>query len=185
MPATRIALPLIVFVAAIGIALAASLLPFIPTWHTFQVVTTMFALAAGLAAAVWLIRGVWLQTGERLTQGFRLVLAMAASFLIGASLLFVCFLSLVGLNGFLFPPIYSHQVDFPAYETTIYVFDTSFLDPSTSFSYRKGWLPFLHEIGNFGGVSASDVQIVQEGEWAVADFFKLHLPTAAVERLGY
>ncbi len=179
---TRIVLPIATFVVFVGIALTAALLPFIPEWSVFQSMTCYLSLAGAFGTGIWMVIGIWNHTQTRLSQGFRTILSLSVGFVGAAVFLFSTFLCLMGLHGFLFEPRYVKQAEFAAFDTTIYVYDSSFLDPEASFTVRRGWLPFMEEIGNFGGVSASDIELTQDGEWAVCDVFRYHLTTGEFER---
>jgi hypothetical protein len=180
MNATRLVLPILAFLVALGIAIVATILPFIPEWSSFQVITVCLALAAGLATGIWLLREVWLQAGTRLTSGFKVVLFLSVGFLATVGYGVAGLFSIFMLHGGLFAPIYVRQFDFPAYQTTIYVYDSSFLDPEVSITVRRGKLPLMDDVGTFGNYEASGVELSQAGEWAVCELFKMHLPTGEV-----
>jgi hypothetical protein len=179
---TRIILPIIAFLGAITIAMASVLLPFIPTWTPFQTITAALALMGSVVASAGLIRGIWLQTRAKMQDTFRVLLTLATGFVMAAILYVAGMICLFLLSGGLFAPHFHHEVQFPDHNVTIYVYDNSFLDTSTLFNYRSGWWPFTHPIGSFGGVTAADTEIFQDGEWAVHEMFKLHLPSGELLR---
>lgn len=179
---TRIILPLITFFIFLAAAITTAIVPFIPEWEIFQNLTCYLSLTGGLAACIWLIRGVWMQAKEIMKPSFRTILTLSSGFVGAAVWLTSSFVCLVAMHGFLFSPNYLKQAEFPEYNTTIYVYDNSFLDPEALIYVRQGWLPLMHQVGNFGGVSAADIEISQNGEWAVCDVFQLNLSTGAVVR---
>ncbi len=184
MLSTRIILPITAFLGAIALAVTFAILPFIPSWNTFQEITAFMAMLGSVASAIWLARGVWKQTSERMQQAPRIILTVASSCVMAGMLFFAAIVCVFSLSGGLFEARFTQQFDYPEYNTTIYVYDNSFLDPEAKFTYQDGWLPFEKEIGSFGGMSAGDPGLSQEGEWVVCSLFRLHLPTGTVERDG-
>lgn len=179
----RLVLPISFFLLFIAIPLTTAALPFIPEWLTFQEITVYASLLTALALGVLMVRGIWLQTKERLQTGFRWVLTVAVGFL-GFGILFVAaFLCEIGLHGLFESTTADHQIEFPAYATTVYVYDSSWLDPAMTLKMRRGKLPFTEEMGTNYHYNASQFEMHVDGEWAESDVVRLHLPTGKWEKV--
>lgn len=187
MSLTRIYLPIVSFLVAVTVVIAAAMLPFIPSWATFQVCSMVLGTLGLIAAGVWLLRGVWVQTRERIHIGFRWVLVVAIAALILMSLVGVlgCFLWFT--NGPLRPQ-FLRQFEFPEYETTIYIYDPTMDQPDPVYRIQRGWLPFNEFLlttdpkpGTWG--ADESMEVVQSGEWAIGEGFKVYLPTGRLEVL--
>ncbi len=188
MPLTRIYLPLISFLVAVAVLIVAAMLPFIPSWARFQWCSMGLATLGLLATEAWLMRGVWVQTRQQMRIAFRMVLMVAIAAAVIMSLVGVLLCFMWSNNGPLRPQ-YVRQFEFPEYETTIYVYEPSRSDFGPFFKIKRGWLPlndFLisrePEIG--GWIREESMQMIQSGEWAIGDGFKVYLPTGRLEVLN-
>jgi hypothetical protein len=179
----RLVLPIVFFVLCIAISLTTASLPFIPEWLRFQEMTVYASLLTALALGVLMVRGIWLQTKERLKTGFRWVLTIAIGFLSLGMLFMTAFLSEISIHGLFESTSADHQIDFPAYATTVYVYDSSWLDPAMTLKMRRGKLPFTEEMGTNYHYSASQFEMHVDGEWAESDVVRLHLPTGKWEKV--
>lgn len=175
----RILLPLLVYLAAGAIAVLASRLPFIHEWTTFQWVTISFACLGAFAASIWLIVGIWKESRQRLRAGFRWVLLLAGSFVVLCLWFFASVGSLLYCSNGPLQPIYVQQFEFPAYETTIYVFEKIVPEYEIIYRIRRGRLPFTQTLGevDFGYDDPQDFDVTQDGEWAVGRGIRVYLPT--------
>jgi hypothetical protein len=180
MTTTRILIPIGAFLLASAIVLLATFLPWIPEWELFQIITAAMGILGAAVAAGLLLRGIWLQTRTRMQQGSRVVLVLMTGFVTFGALLFSSAMTTFILNRGFFEPILKQKFEFPEYSTTVYVYDSSFFDPETTFKLRHGSLPFAFEAGRFPGYDPDHLTVEQEGEYAVYGDFKVFLPTGEI-----
>ena len=73
-----------------------------------------------------------------------------------------------------FPPEFDHSQELPQNNTTIYIYDNSFLDPYTIVRERISWTPFTKKVAGFGAM-ASEVNFEEEGDWITWGNNKINL----------
>jgi hypothetical protein len=174
---TRILIPIIAFILAILITALAAGLPWIPEWRLFQIITAILGLLGATASMIFLLRGIWLQAREKM-DNMLLMLIIVFTGMVTSGILFMAGLfTLFVIDGGLFAPVFKQKFAFPEYGITIYVYDSSFLDPEAQFRVRRSALPFALYAGTFHGYDAEHLTVEQEGEYAVFGDFKVHLPT--------
>lgn len=72
------------------------------------------------------------------------------------------------IGGGPFGATYSKQFHFAELGATIYLYDSSFLDPETTVYVRRGWLPLREQVMHLGG-APGDVDVVLRGNLVMID----------------
>ena len=180
MPRNRILRPILIFVLSLGWIIGMAALPWIPEWYDFQLVSGGIGWLAALIAGVFLVRGLLLQTKGRWQMVWRIVAASATGVLqIGLLYIGILVVALSSYGGF-WPPDLIDKLEFPEYNTTLYIYNVGWLDGDYILRVRHGFLPFYTEIKSENGGRFQSLEFVQEGEWAVSGDLRIYLPSGKV-----
>ncbi|HEX2736492.1 MAG TPA: hypothetical protein VHM70_33045 [Polyangiaceae bacterium] len=145
-------------IAALGLAAA----QWIPEWQRVSdVVATSLVLAMGGIGVVLFNRFRRRASGHQ-APGWRLTVNVLVALVGLSAWSFAAVLVLFMSAGFPFGATYHSQLPFPEYHTTLYLYDSSFLDPSTTVFVRQGWLPLRRELASLG-VAPRNVEVVLHG----------------------
>jgi hypothetical protein len=180
MTRTRILFPILGFLFAIGFVCAAAFLPWIPEWYTFQTIAGFVGVLGGLVAGILLVRGIWLQTAASMKVQFRILLAGASGLVMAAVLYFAFMITALSADGGFMGPEFVRKFEFPEYGTTIYVYDDGFFDAQALFRTKPNALPFAWDVIRIPDWDTEHTEFEQEGEWAVCENLRIHLPTGEV-----
>jgi hypothetical protein len=145
---------------AAGIALAAA--PWIPEWTAFVDAVLVLLVFVAAAAGVALFLGVRHSVRQRVPAKWRLPVNLLSAALVFGAWGFLVLVAGVAASDFPFGPRYARQFKFPEYDSTVYLYDSSFLDPSTTVFVRQGWLPLRTRVVTLNG-NPKDVDVVQHG----------------------
>jgi hypothetical protein len=153
--------PLSLFFGCQGLAFLIAVANWIPEWELFQKISIVVLMLGALVGASWLFWNGRRYIKDRIQMNLRILVTVLGTVFLVMHLLGVSLLCAFAAGG-IWPPEYHHQVEFPEYGATLYIFDTSFLDASATVYLRKGWLPFMHQVGSYG-MAGSEVEVTQAG----------------------
>jgi len=142
----RLGIWLLAFVGSVvlGVVLAAPW--WIPEW---QVIVDGIVLCLMLAAAVASIasfNAARRRISKRVSTKWRWLAYFFLAVPVVVVWSFGALLTVFAIAGGPFGATYSRQVHFAELETTIYLYDSSFLDPETTVYKRRGWLPLRERV---------------------------------------
>lgn len=180
--AARVRVRLSVLVGALVLALAVGAPLWVPEWEPFvEVVIGGLVLLAGWAAIglfVALRRSV--RTSE--SRALRLLAVVFGALVLFGTWAFAALIASVSMvDGFPFGATYERQLEFPEYGTTVYLYDSSFLDRCTTVFVRQGLLPVRKEVLSLG-VAPESLDIVQHGSLLMINDRELDLVTGTLAR---
>ncbi len=178
----RILFPILTFVLSLGWIVAMAALPWIPEWHDVQIVSGGVGWLSALISGIFLVRGLLLQTKGRWLLGWRIAAASATGLLLGGLLYVGLLVVALSAYGGFWPPELVEKIEYPEYKTTLYIYNVGWMDADYIVRVRHGFLPFYTEIKSNNGRYYQSLEFVQDGEWAVSEDLRIHLPSGEVAK---
>lgn len=182
MPKLKLPLLILAYMALLAFACLCFFVPWIPEWSAMADVGGVLGTLGSFCIGAWIVVTVWVQGRERLPDSVRILLSLGLGFFVGIVTFVASMMALFTIQGGLFDPVFIARYEFPDHGRTLYLYDASFLDPAYEVRVRKGFWPWSGQVLRGGGDPVNLV-VLQEGEWAVSDLFRIHLPTCTAEPL--
>lgn len=175
--AARAGVWLSLFVGAFVLAIAVGSPLWIPEWEPFVELVIGALVLVAAWAGVALLRAVHRYVRQNVAAKWRLLVNVFGALVVfGVWAIAALLASVMLMDGFPFGATYYKQFEFPEHHTTLYLYDSSFLDPETTVFLRQGALP-LRTKALVLGASPSHVDVVQHGALLMVNGRELDLVT--------
>lgn len=159
----RLRVWLATFVSSAALLLVLDSLEWIPEWQVYvDGLVACLALAAAVAS-IASFNAARHRIRKRVSEKWRwfayicLVLPMLVVWSFGG------LVAVFAIGGSPFGTTYEKQFHFAEVDTTVYLYDSSFLDPETSVFVRRGWLPLREQVMHLG-TAPEHVDVVLRGK---------------------
>lgn len=137
--------------------------------------------ALGLGLAIVLLRRLHRKLRIHLPQPRRTLTLIAAAIALLGCLAFTGLATGFFASGGLFPKVWVRTFDFPKENTTLYIYDVSFLDPSFELFARTSALPFMHSVSVCPICFPPAEEAHRDGDWVEIPPFRYHLLSGEVQ----
>lgn len=156
----------------LGITLAT--LRWIPEWQTYINGVVVCSLVASAVASIASFRAARRRYGPRISPKWRVLAYLFVGGLVLALWSFSALIAALAVSGGPFGATYSKQFHFAELGATVYLYDSTFLDPETTVYLRRGWLPLREQVMHLGK-SPEEVEVVLRGSELMVDDRPLEL----------
>ena len=134
----------------------------IPEWQPYVdgLVVCLVTVSAALGIASF--NATRRRFGQRVSPKWRPLAYFFLAGLVFATWSFAALITAFAVSGGPFGATYSKQFHFAEFDATIYLYDSSFLDPETTVYLRRGWLPLREQVMHLGK-APDDVEVTLRG----------------------
>lgn len=164
----------LVFVGSIVLGIVLETPSWIPEWQPYVDGLFVCLVAVSAVAGIATFNAARRRFGRRLSAKWRYLAYFFVAGLMLSVWSFTALLAAFAVSGGVFSPTYSQQFHFAELDTTIYLYNSSFLDPETTVYVRRGWLPLRAQVMTLGKAPGS-VRVTLSGNVVMIDHRALDL----------
>lgn len=158
----RFAVWLATFVGSFVLGLALEAPQWIPGWQLFVDGLGVCLLVSATVAGIASFKAARRRIYNRVSSRWRWLVYPCLAAPMFAVWSFGALILAFAVSGGPFGATYSKQFHFAEVDATIYLYDSSFLDPATTVYLRRGWLPLREQVMILGE-APDDVEVVLRG----------------------
>lgn len=158
----------------------------IPSWEIVAIVIVCLLYIIALIFDGFILNRTWRYLIKKQTKTTSAVLTSLLGLLITSWLFYTFMIFILFIGGGPFPGKLEKEINYPKYGKTIYIYNSSFLDPETTIKMREGWLPIMKDKKHLNGWESSRIEIEQKdnivelkNEWTKA-IVRINLETGKV-----
>lgn len=164
----RLGVWLSTFVGSLVLSLVLGAPRWIPEWQSYIDGLVVCLMLAATAASIASFNAARRRFGHRVAPKWRGLASLFVGGLMFAVWSFGVLITAFAIGGGPFEASYSKQLHFAELDATIYLYDSSFLDPETAVYVRRGWLPLREQVMRLGK-APGDVQVTLRGNVLMID----------------
>jgi len=170
----RLGVWLATFVGGIVLCVVLEVPRWIPEWEPYVDLLVVCLVTVSAAAGILSFNAARRRFGRRLSAKWRYLAYFFSALIMFAVWSFAALIAAFAAGGGLFAATYSQQFHFAELDTTIYLYNSSFLDPETTVYVRRGWLPLREQVMTLGK-SPDSVRVTLNGNVVMIDHRALDL----------
>ena len=170
----RLGVWLATFAGSLVLGLVLESFRWIPEWQSYVDGLVVCLMLAAAVASIASFNAARHRVRQRISRKWRWPAYLFLGGLMFTIWSFGALLTAFAIGGGPFGATYSKQFHFAELGATIYLYNSSFLDPETTVYVRRGWLPLREQVMQFGK-TPDDVGVVLRGDLVMIEGRALNL----------
>lgn len=158
----------------------------IPSWKIVGGAIVCLLYSIALLFDGLILNRAWWYLIKKQTKTTSIALTSLLGLIITGWLFCTFMIFMLVFEGGPFPGKLEREINYPKYGKTVYIYNSSFLDPETTIKMREGWLPIMKDKKHLNGWESSRIEIEQKdnivelkNEWTKA-IVRINLETGKV-----
>lgn len=162
----RLGVWLATFVGSVVLEIVLEAPRWIPEWQLYVDGLVVCLMLVAAVASVGTFNAARRRLRQRISPKWRWPVYVVLGAMLFTHWSFGAVVAAFAMSGGPFGASYSKQFHFAEFETTVYLYDSSFLDPETTVYLRRGWLPLRERVMHLGR-APDQVQVALRGSLLV------------------